>query len=129
MDAIADSMFMLGEYDEDEARDIADCLKEAGMKVDIRNFTLSDIEVFHYLEGRMSEVKAELEEEKFQKYARFLDAFKKVLAEGATSENFHEMLHLELDPDINEKRKLFGQIVEGGISQEEQEARIQDSPT
>jgi len=32
MDAIADSMFMLGEYYEDEARDIADFLKDAGLK-------------------------------------------------------------------------------------------------
>jgi len=32
-------MFLLGEYYEDEARDIADRLKEVGMKVDIRTFT------------------------------------------------------------------------------------------
>ena len=127
MDAIADSMFMLGEFNVFDAQYITDCLKQAGMKVDIRTFTLSDTEVFHYLEGRMSEVKAELEEERFQKYARFLEAFKRVLAKGATSENFREMLHLELDPDINKKRELFGQTIKGSISKEEQEAKMQDS--
>ncbi|MHB8117480.1 MAG: hypothetical protein ACYDHX_01930 [Methanothrix sp.] len=34
-------------------RDIADRLKDAGMKVDIRTFTTSYLELFHYLEGRM----------------------------------------------------------------------------
>jgi len=32
-------MFKLGEYDLDEARDIADYLRDAGLKVDIRTFT------------------------------------------------------------------------------------------
>ena len=41
MEVIADSMFKLGEYYEDEARDIADHLKDAGMKVDIRTFTVA----------------------------------------------------------------------------------------
>jgi hypothetical protein len=30
MEVIAESMFKLGEYDEDEARDIADWLKDVG---------------------------------------------------------------------------------------------------
>lgn len=127
MGIIADFMFMLGEFDVYEAKDIADCLKDAGMKVDIRTFTSSNLEVFHYLEGRMSELKTEISEEKFNKYARFLDAFKRILPKGATSENFHEMLHLELDPDINEKRRLFGSILEGSISKEEREAEHGDT--
>jgi RNA binding exosome subunit len=127
MDALADSMFKLGEYYADEARDIADFLKDAGMKVDIRTFTSSNIEVIHYLEGRMSEIKSEITEERFNRYARFLDAFKKVLAKGATSENFHEMLHLELDPEIDEKRKLFARIMEGSTSKEEREAEYGDT--
>ena len=38
---MAYSMFKLGEYYEEEARDIADQLKDVGMKVDIRTFTSS----------------------------------------------------------------------------------------
>lgn len=81
MEVMAESMFKLGEYYEDVARDIADHLKDAGLKVDIRTFTSSHLELFHYLEGRMSEIKGELDEEKYNRYARFLDALRKVLAE------------------------------------------------
>ncbi|OYV08034.1 MAG: hypothetical protein CG443_757, partial [Methanosaeta sp. ASP1-1] len=51
---------MLGEYYEDEARDIADRLKKAGMKVEIRTFTASRMELFHFLEGRMSAIKGKM---------------------------------------------------------------------
>ena len=127
IEAMADSMFKLGEYYEDEARDIADQLKDVGMKVDIRTFTSSHLELFHYLEGRMSEIKGEIDEEKFNRYARFLVALRKVLAEGATSENFRERLLLELDPKIDEKRMQFREILGGGLSEEEREAKRQDS--
>jgi hypothetical protein len=127
MDVTVDSMFKLGEYYEDVARDIADYLMEAGMKVDIRTFTSSRLEVFHFLEGRMSEIKEEIDEERFARYARYLDALRKVLGEGATEENFRESFFLELDPQVNEKRKLFCEIMEGGLSQEEREARFPNS--
>ena len=120
-------MFKLGEYYEDEARDIADYLKDAGMKVDIKTFTSCHLEVFHYLEGRMSEIKRELDEERFDRNMRFLNALRNVLAQGATSENFRDRLQLELDPQINEKRRLFCNIMEGSLSQEEREAKRQDS--
>jgi hypothetical protein len=120
-------MFKLGEYYEDYARDIADFLKDAGMKVDIRTFTSSSLEVFHYLEGRMSEVKGEIDDERFNRYGRFMDALRKVLAEGANSENFRERLQLELDPEVNEKRKRFSEIMEGSLSQEESDAKIPNS--
>ena len=127
MEVMADSMFKLGEYYEDEARDIADQLKDIGMKVDIRTFTSSHMELFHYLEGRMSEIKEEIDEEKFNRYARYLVALRKVLAEGATSENFRERLQLELDPQTNEKRGQFCEIIEGALSPEELEVKRQES--
>jgi hypothetical protein len=127
MDVIANSMFKLGEYYEDEARDIFDFLRDAGMKVDIRTFTSSNLEVFHYLEGRMSEIKNEIDEARFNKYSRFLDALKKVLAERTTSENFRERLQQELDPEVNEKRKRFREIMESSLSEEESEEKIPNS--
>jgi len=120
-------MFKLGEYYEDVARDIADYLKDAGMKVDIRTFTASRLELFDYLEGRMSEIKGEIEEKQYERYARYLDALRKILAEGATAEDFRERLQLELDPQVNEKRKQFCEILEGSLSQEEREAKMQNS--
>jgi hypothetical protein len=120
-------MFLLGEYDEDEARDIVDRLKDAGMKVDIRTFTTSYLELFHYLEGRMSVMKGEMEEKTFQRYERYINALRKVLAAGATPEDFRERLHLEIDPQVNEKRKQFCEIMEGDLSEKELEARRKNS--
>ncbi|MCX6674703.1 MAG: hypothetical protein NTY37_13105 [Methanothrix sp.] len=116
-------MFLLGEYDEDEARDIADRLKHGGMKVDIRTFTISYLELFHYLEGRMSVMKGELLEKDYARYERYIIALRKVLAAGASPEDFQERLHLEIDPQVNEKRKLFCETFEGDLSEDEQEAR------
>jgi hypothetical protein len=108
-------------------RDIADRLKDAGMKVDIRTFTTSHLELFHYLEGRMSMLKGELEEKTFQRYERYIIALRKVLAAGASPEDFRERLHLEIDPQVNEKRKQFCEIMEGDLSEEELEARRKNS--
>jgi hypothetical protein len=97
------------------------------MKVDIRTFTSGRLNLINYLEGRMSEIKGELDEERFNRYMRFLVALRKVLAEGATSEDFGERLQLELDPQINEKRRLFCEIADSDLSQEEQELKRQES--
>ena len=119
-------MFLLGEYYEDEARDIADCLKEVGMKVDIRTFTASRLEVLHYLEGRMSVLKGKLEETDYARYERYLNALRKVLAAGAGPEDFRERFHLELDPQIHEKRSQFAEILKADLPEEEREAKMKD---
>lgn len=121
-------MFKLGEYYEDEARDIADYLRGAGMKVDIRTFVASQLKIFNYLEGRMSEIKGEIDEAEYNRYARYLNVLRKILAEGVAPENFRERLQLELDPQVNEKRKRFCEILEGNLSEEEREAIKQNYP-
>ena len=123
MEVISNFMFKLGEYHENRGRDIADYLKDAGMKVDIKMYTSSNLESFHFLEGRMSEIKEQLDEEEFERYAHYLDALRKVLAEGASPENFSEKYQLQLDPQINEKRRQFRELMEGSFSPEEREAR------
>jgi len=117
-------MFLLGEYYEDEARDIAYRLKKVGMKVDIRTFTASRFELFHYLEGRMNVLKGKLEETDYARYERYLNALRKVLGAGAGPEDLRERLHLELDPQINEKRSQFAEILKADLSEEEREAKI-----
>lgn len=119
-------MFKLGEYEEDEAKDIADYLRDAGLKVDIRTFTDCQIELFHCLEGKMSEIKEEIDEKRFSRYARYMDAFRKVLAQGGTAEDYSDKLELELDPQVNEKRKTFGEMLEGTYSDEEWKAKSQE---
>ena len=96
-------MFKLEEY-EHEASDNADYLRNAGLKVDIRTFTDCQIELFHHLEGEMSEIKEEIDEKRFGRYAPHMDAFRKVLAEGATAEDYSDKL--ELDPQVYEKMNI-----------------------
>jgi hypothetical protein len=118
-------MFKLGEYYEDVARDIAKHLKDAGMKVDVRTFTDANIETFDFLEGRMSELKEELEETRFSRYERYMNALRAVLAKGATSENFRELFQIEMDPEVNEKRQQLREVLPGDLSEEELESEKQ----
>jgi len=105
-------MFLLGEYYEDVAREIADRLRKVGMKVEIRTYTASRMELFHFLEGRMSEIKGELDEAAFQRYERYFTALRKVVAEGAGPDDFRERLLLAIDPQYQEKQNQFQKIME-----------------
>ena len=105
-------MFLLGEYYEDVAREIADRLRKVGMKVEIRTYTASRMELFHFLDGRMSEIKGELDEADFQRYERYFTALRKVVAEGAGPDNFRERLLLAIDPQYQEKQNQFQKIME-----------------
>jgi hypothetical protein len=120
-------MFLLGEYCEGEARDIADRLKKVGMKVDIKTFTTSRMELFHFLEGRMSVIKGELKETTFKRYERYIIALREVVAEGAGPDDFRERFRLAVDPQVNEKRKRFCEIMEGSIPEGENAAMREDS--
>lgn len=121
-------MFLLGEYDDDEARELADRLKEIGMTVEIRTFTASRMELFHFLEGRMSEIKGELDEADFQRYERYFAVLRKVVAEGAGPDDFGERLLLAIDPQYQEKQNQFQKIV-GGNESEGENLVIPDSPS
>lgn len=118
-------MFLLGDYYEDEARDIADRLKKVGMKVDIRTFTGSYMDVDHFLEGPMSVMKDKLEEKEYARYERYLNVLRKVIAEGAGPDDLVERLELKMDPQIDEKRnQLRESFSTEGLSDEERQAKI-----
>ncbi len=112
-------MFLLGEYCEDEARELADRLKEVGMKVEIRTYISSRMEISHFLEGRISEMKSELDEDAFQIYERYFAALRKVLGEGAGPDDFKERFQLAVDPQYKEKQKQFQDIMEADESEGE----------
>jgi len=113
-------MFKLGEYlDESVAKDIAKYLQDAGMKVDIKTTTHSQIDTYDYLEGRVSELKDKINETEFQKYERYLNALRAVLANGATSENFREMFQIELNPAVNEKKMQLQEMIEEALSEDD----------
>lgn len=94
------------------------------MKVDIRTFTAGEMGIFHHLEGRMSVLKGELREADYARYERYLNALRKVLAAGAGPEDFDEKFPLELDPQINEKRLQFAEILRADLAEEEREAKM-----
>lgn len=110
-------MFLLGEYNEDEARELADRLKEVGMKVEIRTCTTNRMELFHFLEGRMSEIRGELDEASFQIYEGYFSALRKVVAEGAGPDDFKERFQLAIDPQYKEKQNQFQKIMEANESE------------
>ncbi|MDD1757909.1 MAG: hypothetical protein LUQ22_04165 [Methanotrichaceae archaeon] len=110
-------MFKLGEYNEDEAKDIANHLKNAWMKVDLKTFTDGQLEIIHYLEGRLSELKDDVKD--LDRYEQYIQALKDVLATGATAENFREKLELRLDPDVTEKRKQVNEVFADDLTEEE----------
>jgi hypothetical protein len=118
-------MFLLGEYDEDEAREIADHLKDAGMKVDIRMVTISNLDVEHFLEGRISQLKGMLEEKDYARYERYLGVLRKVIAEGAVPEDLPERIEMEMDPQIDEKRNQLAEAFfsDEDLTEEELQAR------
>jgi len=118
-------MFLLGEYCDEEARFVADCLKDAGMKVDIRTYTASEVETDHFLEGRMSELLAVLTEDERQKYERYLSALRNVLAEGASEEDWSERLADEIDPHREENRERLLQLISD--SRQEREKKSEEA--
>ncbi len=118
-------MFLLGEYYEDEAREIADRLKDVGMKVDIRMVTTSYLDVEHFLEGRMSELKGILEEEDYARYERYLAVLRKVISEGAGPEDLPDRIEMEMDPQIDEKRNQLAEAFfsDEDLTEEERQAK------
>jgi len=94
------------------------------MKVDIRTFTASEMDIFHHLEGRMSVLKGKLKQADYARYERYLNALRNVLAAGAGPEDFDEKFPLELDPQINEKRLQFAEILRADLPEEEREAKM-----
>ena len=118
-------MFLLGEYYEDEAREIADRLKDVGMKVDIRMVTTSYLDVEHFLEGRMSELKCILEEEDYARYERYLAVLRKVISEGAGPEDLLGRIEMEMDPQIDDKRNQLAEAFfsDEDLTEEERQAK------
>lgn len=118
-------MFLLGTYYEDEAREIADRLKGAGMKVDIRMVTTSNLDVEHFLEGRMNQLKGKLEEEDYSRYERYLAVLRKVIAEGAVPEDLPDRIEMEMDPQIDEKRNQLAEAFfsDEDLTEEERQAK------
>ncbi len=111
-------MLKLGEYYEYEAKAIVNYLKDAGIKVEQRIVLSAETTENEYLEGRLSELKGEIED--IEVYERYLSALKSAFAHGATPDDFKERYLTELDPSFAEKRNLLNSLENpGGLFEEE----------
>ena len=110
-------MFKLGEYDEFDAADIADYLKEAGVKVDLKPSISAVMESAVYMEGRASQLAERIEY--FEVYDRYIEALKTALAEGLEGEEFTDRYLCLLDPSWKGKMtEIAGLMEEGSITLE-----------
>jgi hypothetical protein len=116
-------MFKLGEYYEDEAKQIVVYLKDAGMKVEQKACLHAEPDAMTYLEGRLSELRGEIED--IETYERYLEALKAVLAEGATIADLRDRFYCEIEPAWAEKKRQAVEILNTptqSLSDEESEA-------
>ena len=97
-------MFKVGEYYEDEAKTVANYLKDAGFKVDIRGLVLARTDFSASLQGKLSVVKEKTEIGKREQY---LYALKSALEKGATSETFEDLFLEEVVPGWKESVAKF----------------------
>jgi hypothetical protein len=94
-------MLKLGEYEQDEARDIADILKGVGIRVELRPCISTRVDHDMWLEGRLSELKEE--SDVMENYERHLEALKEALEEGASPEDIEDRILRKINPDWNDE--------------------------
>ena len=95
-------MFNLGEYDEDEAKEIRTFLSDAGIRVELKTSLVIFEKQTCSLHGRLSQLKSLTEN--MDEYERYLTVLKSVLPRSTTEEEFEELFMEELDPTMTEKR-------------------------
>ncbi len=100
-------MFKVGEYYEDEAKTLANYLKDAGIKVDIRGLVLARTEYSASLQGKLSMVKEKAGTTGMAKREQYLFALKNTLEKGATSETFEDLFLEEVVPGWKESVAKF----------------------
>jgi hypothetical protein len=119
------AMFSLGIYNDNEAREIADYLRDAGIKVDLKTLLCSRLKYVDFLEGRISELQEEVKDKKLlERSDRCIRAAREVLARSTTSEDdFMKQFALQLDPDFLAKREELGKMIAEGLDFSEDEEK------
>jgi len=95
-------MFNLGEYDEEEAKEIRTFLIDAGIRVELKPSIVVMEEQTCSLHGRHSLLKDVAKD--MSEYEGYLSVLKSVLPRSTTEEEFDELFMVELDPTMTEKR-------------------------
>ena len=116
-------MLKLGEYHEEEAKAIANHLKKAGFRVDLRPSIEASIETEDILQGRFSELKIEIKEKNVvEDYERYLNSLKKILLEKPAPEYFEQKYLMDLFPSFEKIRKTIKEALEK-VPEEHEEDR------
>ena len=118
-------MFNLGEYDEDEAKEIRTFLIDAGIRVELKPSIVVMEERTCSLHGRHSLLKDVAKD--MSEYESNLSALKIVLPRSTTQEEFEELYMKELDPASMEKRDKILALCENSENLSEDEKESLDS--
>lgn len=119
---ILSPMFYIGEYDEEEAKEIRTFLSNAGIRVELKPFLVVTEEETSSLRGRHSLLKSLAKD--MDEYEHYLSVLKSVLPRSTTEEEFDELFMTELDPTMTEKRDKIMALSENpdSLSDAEKEA-------
>jgi hypothetical protein len=112
-------MFNLGEYDEEEAKEIRTFLIDAGIRVELKPSLVVMEEQTCSLHGRHSLLKDVAKD--MSEYEGYLSVLKSVLSRSTTEEEFDEFFMEELDPTMTEKRAKIMALSENPDSLSEAE--------
>lgn len=112
-------MFNLGEYDEEEAKEIRTFLIDAGIRVELKPSIVVMEEQTSSLHGRQSLLKDVAKD--MSEYEGYLSVLKSVLSRSTTEEEFDELFMTELDPTMTEKRAKIMALSENPDSLSEAE--------
>jgi hypothetical protein len=112
-------MFNLGEYDEEEAKEIRTFLIDAGIRVELKPSIVVMEEQICSLHGRQSLLKDVAKD--MSEYEGYLSVLKSVLSRSTTEEEFDEFFMEELDPTMTEKRAKIMALSENPDSLSEAE--------
>ena len=112
-------MFNLGEYDEEEAKEIRTFLIDAGIRVELKPSIVVMEEQTSSLHGRQSLLKDVAKD--MSEYEGYLSVLKSVLSRSTNEEEFDEFFMEELDPTMTEKRAKIMALSENPDSLSEAE--------
>jgi len=100
-------MFKLGEYYEEEATRVANYLRDAGFKVDVKGLVTAQSEFVAFLQGKASELRER--NRILERHEKFISAMKAVLEKASNDEELMDLYLAELDPDWRTKRERMNE--------------------
>jgi len=100
-------MFKLGEYYEEEATRVANYLRDAGFKVDVRGLVTAQSEFVAFLQGKASELRER--NIVLERHDKFIFAMKAALEKASDDKELMDLYLTELDPDWRTKRERMNE--------------------